>query len=116
MLDQRPTRNNPVYLPAIDMECATFPDPAQCGACALEHTTAKLKALAQQFNAGEVTVQPIYVRTVPDPVTRYQAQSVARAGGTTLIETDPYGVVSAVNGVNFATLQRSLTLKRLIAF
>ncbi|MFT3841195.1 MAG: calcium-binding protein [Myxococcaceae bacterium] len=116
ILDADTTCNNPVYLPAIDQECANFTDPAQCGACALDHTTAKLKALAQQFNAGEVTVQPIYVRTTPDPVIRYQAQSIARAGGTTLIETDPYGVVSAVNGVNFATLQRSLTLKRLIAF
>ncbi len=116
ILDADTTCNNPVYLPAIDQECANFTDPAQCGACALDHTTSKLKDLANQYNAGEVTVQPIYVRTTPDPVTRYQAQAIARAGGTTLIETDPYAVVSAVNGVNFAPLQRSLSLKRLIAF
>ena len=108
--------NNTVYNAGIDIKCAAYPDATRCTSCELSRVTEELKALATKYNAGEVSVQPVYVRTSPDILARYQAAAIAAAGGTELIETDPGGVKSALNAINYASLQRSLKLKRLIAF
>ena len=108
--------NNTVYNAGIDIKCAAYPDATRCTSCELGRVTEELKALATRYNAGEVAVQPVYVRTTPDILARFQAAAIARAGGTELIETDPGGVKAALNAINYASLQRSLKLKRLIGF
>jgi hypothetical protein len=112
---------NPVFNAGIDLDCNDFlntmpPDYAQCSACELARRTQDLRALATQYGAGEVSVQPVYIRTTADPAARYEANAIAQAGGTELIETDPGNINNALNGINYASLQRSLQLKRLIAF
>ncbi len=107
---------NPVFNAGIDAKCNGFmPDEAQCTSCELARVTEELKEVGKQYNAGEVTVQPIYVRTTPDVMARYQAAAIARAGGTELIEAAPGDLENVLTSLNYASLQRSLKLKRLIA-
>jgi hypothetical protein len=122
---------NPVFNAGIDLDCNAFinttpPNEAQCSACELTRRTQDLRALATQYAAGEVVVQPVYVRGSTqlsdggvDPfvaAARYEAAAIAQAGGTELIETDPGNLGNTLNSLNYASLQRSLELKRLIAF
>ncbi|MBI3186014.1 MAG: calcium-binding protein [Myxococcales bacterium] len=108
---------NPAFNAGLDSRCTKYlPDQAACSACELTAVTAQLKNLAEQYLAGEVTIQPIYVRTTPDPVARAQGAAIARSGGTELVETDPASLKNTINALNYASLQRSLTLKRLIAY
>jgi hypothetical protein len=108
---------NPVFNAGIDVKCNAFlPDkPFECSACELSRVTEEVKALAQKYNAGEVTVQPVYVRATADVDARYEAAAIARAGGTELIETTPDALQRTLSSLNYASLQRSLILKRLIA-
>lgn len=107
---------NPVFNAGIEARCnALLPDQAQCSACELERVTEELKALSKRYNAGEVTVQPVYVRDTPDVVARYQAAAIARAGGTELREAAPGDVERVLASLNYGSLQRSLQLKRFIA-
>jgi hypothetical protein len=112
---------NPEFNAGIDAECNAYiklspPDFNQCSTCELTHRTEDLRKLAQQYGAGEVTIQPVYVRQTADLSARFQAAAIARAGGTELIETDPANLKATLNGINYSSLQRSLKLKRLIAF
>ena len=109
---------NPVFNAGIAAKCNAFlPNESECSACELGRVTEEVKALAQRYNAGEVTIQPVYVKTtaMADVVTRYQAAAIARAGGTELIETTPDALQRTLSALNYASLQRSLILKRLIA-
>jgi hypothetical protein len=107
---------NPVFNAGIDAKCNAFlPNESECSACELGRVTEELKALARRYNAGEVSVQPVYVRATANVVTRYQAAAIARAGGTELIETTPDAVARTLASLNYASLQRALILKRLIA-
>lgn len=107
---------NPVFNAGIDARCNAFlPNEAECSSCELSRVTEELKGLATRYNAGEVTIQPVYVRNTADVVTRYQAASIARAGGTELIETTPDALQRTLSSLNYASLQRQLILKRLIA-
>ncbi len=111
--------DNPAFNVGIDARCAALTPVAgseACSQCELAAVTGELKALTQQFGAGEVVVQPIYVRTTPDPVTRQQVAAIANAGGTEAIETDPQGLRDALSNLNYASLQTSLVLKRFLAF
>lgn len=108
---------NPDFNPGLDrLICGNQPSPELCSACELERSTETVKQLAQRYRAGEVTVQPVYVRTVADTAARFQGAAIARAGGTTLVETDPGNLKNALNALNYASLQRQLKLKRLVAF
>ena len=108
---------NPVFNAGIDSRCNAFlPNEAQCSACELERVTANLKAIGERYGAGEVAVQPVYVRTTGNSTTQYQMAAVARAGGSSAVETDPAALSTALNSLNYASLQRALKLKRLIAF
>ncbi|MBK7860975.1 MAG: calcium-binding protein [Archangiaceae bacterium] len=112
---------NPDFNAGIDAECNAYinlnpPDFNQCSTCELTHRVEDLRKLAQQYGAGEVSVQPVYVRATADVTARFQAAAIARAGGTELIETDPANLKNTLNSINYASLQRSLKLKRLIAF
>lgn len=108
---------NPIYNAGINAQCNAFlPDDAQCSACELERVTQDLKALVSKYNAGEVTVQPLYIHSGDaDITTRYQAAAIARAGGTELIEVSPENITSALASLNYASLQRELVLKRVVA-
>lgn len=107
---------NPVFNAGIDARCNAFlPDEAQCSSCELARVTEELKAIGKKYNAGEVTVQPVYVRDLADVVARYQAASIARAGGTELKEATADNLEDVLTSLNYASLQRALKLKRLIA-
>jgi hypothetical protein len=115
---------NKAFNPGIDPRCNAFlPNESECSACELSQVTEDVKDLARRYNAGEVTVQPVYIRTTPDVVTRYQAAAIARAGGTELIETTPPTNIPGMTdtltrtlaSLNYASLQRDLILKRLVA-
>lgn len=111
--------DNPAFNVGIDSRCAGLTPvsgASACSLCELTAVTGELKALQQQFGAGEVVVQPIYVRTTPDTVTRQQVAAIANAGGTEAIETDPEGLRTAISNVNYASLQTQLVLKRFLAF
>ncbi|MBX5483332.1 MAG: calcium-binding protein [Myxococcaceae bacterium] len=86
-----------------------------CATCELRNVTGQVRALEDKYRAGEVSVQPIYVRTSPDPLIVEEASAIARAGGTQLIQTDPASLKNVLNSLNYASLQRELRLKRLIA-
>lgn len=107
---------NAVYNAGIDATCAAYNNQRDCTSCELTRVTQELKALATQYNAGEVVVQPVYVHTTVDDLALYQAAAIARAGGTDVKNADPDSVVNVVTNLDFASLQRQLKLKRLIAF
>ena len=108
---------NPTFNAGIDPDCNRLlvNNEFECSDCELSRVTEELKGLARRYNAGEVTVQPVYVRNTPDPTTRFEAAAIARAGGTELIETTPDALTRTLASLNYASLQRSLILKRLIA-
>lgn len=115
---------NPAFNAGIDSRCRAFldddpPEPDQlnaCSRCELTAVTDQLKALARQYGAGEVTVQPIYVRTTVDPEVSRQVAAIANSGGTEPIETDPANLRNVLGSLNYASLQARLALKRLVAF
>jgi hypothetical protein len=108
---------NPAFNEGIDSRCKTLGANAQCSQCELTAAANELKALAQQYGAGEVSVQPFYVRgATPDLVTRQQVAAIANAGGTEPIETDIAGLPTALGSLNYASLDNSLKLKRFFAF
>jgi hypothetical protein len=109
---------NPAFNVGIDARCNALPSDEACSQCELTAVTGELKNLVQQFSAGEVVVQPIYVRPPQsvDPVTRAQVAAIANAGGTEAIETDPESLRDALSGLNYASLQTRLVLKRFVAF
>lgn len=107
---------NPAFNAGIEGKCSAMPDPAQCSACELSAVTGALKSLEDQYRAGEVSIQPIYVRTTADPTASAQGAAIARQGGTQLIETDPGNLKAALNAINYASLQRALVLKQFFAF
>lgn len=94
-------------------ECATAQ--GRCSECELAHVTQDLKALAKQYNAGEVAVQPVFVHSTPDALTSYLARAIAMAGGTESFEVDPANLGLRLGSLNYASLQSDLRMKRLIA-
>lgn len=114
--------STPAFNTGIADECASeYLGPGNpesetlCAECELRRVTTELKQLADKHHAGEVSVQPIYVRTTPDPLIVAEAQAIARTGGTQLLQTDPAFVKTVIDGLNYASLQRELRLKRFIA-
>ncbi|MFL5321545.1 MAG: calcium-binding protein [Myxococcaceae bacterium] len=89
---------------------------AECSKCELSDVTAQLKGLSEQYDVGEVSVQPVYITTTPDPLVVEQVAAIARAGGSREVQTDPANVKTTLGQLDFSSLQRHLTLKRLIAF
>lgn len=107
---------NPSFNVGLDSRCTLLTTPQACSQCELTAVTSELKALARQFGAGEVVVQPVYVRTTADAATRAQVAAIANAGGTQPVETDPQGLRAAIGALNYSSLQSSLQLKRFLAF
>ena len=123
--------DNPAYNIGIDNRCTTLAEAAgcngspeaqaacnaSCSQCELTAVTGELKALAEQFGAGEVSIQPVYVRgATPDPVTRLQVAAIANAGGSEPVETDFAGLPNALARLDYGSLDNALKLKRFLAF
>lgn len=115
---------NPVFNANIDAKCdalyqaggATAAE--DCSSCELRRVTNELKGLAEQYGAGDVVIQPVYIQDAPvpnDPVL-LQIDAIARAGGTEQVITTSQNLKSTLNGLDYASLQRALILKRFIAF
>ncbi len=108
---------NPAFNIGLDSRCSALGNTTACSQCELTAVTGEIKALAQQFGAGEVVVQPIYVRgTTPDNATRQHVAAIANAGGTEPLETDAAGLVNTLRNLQYSARQSSLTLKRFFAF
>lgn len=107
---------NPAFNAGLDERCTLLTDPVECSKCVLTEAAGDVKALTQSFGAGEIAVQPIYVRTIQNPDVSAEVAAIARAGGTQAIETDPSNLKSVLNGLNYGSLQRALTVKRFFAF
>lgn len=84
--------------------------------CVLTDATQKIRDLARKYGAGDVTVQPIYVHDAPDPTARAQSEAIALAGGTKPLEANPQSIDGALESLNYASLQRPMALKTLLAF
>ncbi|MEW5740896.1 MAG: calcium-binding protein [Myxococcota bacterium] len=109
---------NQVFNAGIDDDCNNLlPDEAHCAACELARVTEELKAIGKRYGAGEVTVQPVFVtdEAMPDVDTRYVAAAIARAGGTELKQATSDNIEDVLTSLNYASLQRELKLKRLVA-
>ena len=100
----------------IQASCTDLVDKADCSECELSSVTDSLRTLVQTFGAGELSVQPIYVRNEVDLAVRRQVAAIAQAGGSEAIETDPASLPAVLGGLNYASLQASLRLKRFFAF
>jgi len=105
----------------LDPTCqALLPDSDACTTCELDVRTRELKALVEKRNAGEVSVVPIYVPPDPaalDPAVVADIGAIAKAGGTKpVLMLPPQTLTTAVNAVNYASLQQSMVLKHLIGF
>ncbi|MBE4747606.1 calcium-binding protein [Corallococcus sp. ZKHCc1 1396] len=123
--------DNPAYNIGIDSRCTALAQAsscrdnpqaqldcnAACSQCELTAVVGELKALAEQFGAGEVSIQPIYVRGVePDSTTRLQVAAIANAGGSEPVETDFAGLPNALARLDYGSLDNALKLKRFLAF
>ncbi|MCK8497530.1 thrombospondin type 3 repeat-containing protein [Myxococcus fulvus] len=107
---------NPAFNIGLDATCNALTDKVACSQCELTAVTGEIKALAQQYGAGEVVVQPIYVRDVADPSTRAHVAAIAHAGGTQAVETDAAGLSPTLSGIQYAARTNTLKLKRFLAF
>lgn len=109
--------SNPVFNPDIAPECnRLLPDQQACSVCELTRLSSNLKSLGATFGAGQVDVQPIYVRDIANPMAAAQADAIALGGGTTTVATNPSNIKSAINALNYTSLLKSLVLKRVVAF
>ena len=107
---------NPAFNAGIDSRCSSLADANACSRCELAAVTGQLKALVQQYGAGEVTVQPVYVRNAADATTQSQVVAIANAGGTEPVTTDFTRLGATLGGLDYASLQSNLKLKRFLAF
>ncbi len=108
---------NPAFNVGLDTRCGALGNTAACSQCELTAITGEIKALASQFSAGEVVVQPIYVRgETPDPITRQHVAAIASAGGTEPLETDAAGLSGTLTSIQYAARTNTLKLKRFFAY
>jgi hypothetical protein len=107
----------------IDSACLALANPSQCAACELQKATGNLKALEQQFGAGQVEVQPIYITDTPpgpgDPnadLPNIINPAIAQSGGSLPLVATSATIGTVLKQVNLSSLQRDLALKRFFAF
>lgn len=127
---------NPVFNAGINSKCNAFISQSSCAACStpgsadclacnsgrvqcskceLGLVTQELKNIGVKYNAGEVTVQPIYVTLKPDLDVYAQVAAIAAAGGTEPLTWAPGDLEKLLPSLNYASLQRALRLKRFVA-
>ena len=111
--------NYPLFNPGIEPQCsALLPDLQACTTCELTKVSTDVRKLAETYGAGEVDIQPIYVRNTPTALAVAQAQAIALGGGTSVATAtiSSPSIRSVIQALNFTSLQQSLVLKRMIAF
>src|SRR5229473_897493 len=111
--------NYPLFNPGIEPQCtALMPDLQACSACELTKVSSSIRNLAETYGAGQVDIQPIYVRNTPTALAAAQAQAIALGGGTSVATAtiSTGSLQTVIRGLNFTSLQQQLVLKRLIAF
>lgn len=113
-----------IFTPAINPNCAALISPqgdtTLCSVCELTALTEQLKALSVRYSTGDISVQPVYLRGTPDPVVdavvNAQIQAIAQAGGTQPLVSDLSGLTKTLNGINYASLQSNLVVRKFFAF
>jgi Bacterial TSP3 repeat len=107
----------------IDSACLALPNASQCAACQLQEETGQLAALQQQYSAGDVVVQPIYITDIPagsmDPnidLPNIINPAIAGSGGTQPLVATSATIGTVLSQINLSSLQRDLALKRFFAF
>ncbi len=109
---------NPEFNADITPRCDLMGTREACSVCELTEVASTLTDLVQSRAAGEVTLQPIYVQTgsAADPSVMEQLEAISRVGGTTPRVVSPDNLPAVLSSLNYASLQRQLILKRMIAF
>src|SRR5215472_6107697 len=59
----------PALNAGLSTQCTVLPTSLDCSKCELTEVTGNIKALEQQYGAGQVTVQPVYVFDTPPDLT-----------------------------------------------
>ena len=112
--------NYPALNAGLSTQCTVLPTPLDCSKCELTEVTGEIKALEDQYGAGQVSVQPIYVfdnPPGPDQAVIDQDTVISTSGGGTTPRTASDQTLDAVmGGISFASVQRELTIKRFFAF
>jgi len=108
----------PALNAGLSSTCTVLPS-LQCSECELTEIAGEMKGLEQQYGAGQVTIQPIYIFNTPTPDQNLVDQNnvISTAGGGTTPRTASDGTLDSVlGGISFASVQRELVLKRFFAF
>ncbi len=113
----------PSIYAGINSDCLALPNPSQCAACYLQYETGQITALQQQYSAGGVTVQPIYITDIPstqlDPnidLVNIINPAIAAIGGSQPEVATSATINTVLSQVNLSSLQSQLALKRFFAF
>jgi hypothetical protein len=110
----------PALNAGLSTQCTVLPTSLDCSKCELTEITGEIKGLEQQFGAGQVTVQPVYVfDTPPGPdqtVVDQDAVISTSGGGTTPRTASDQTLDQVIGAISFASVQRELTIKRFFAF
>lgn len=113
----------PSIYAGIQSSCLALPNSSQCAACQLQLETGQLVALQQQYSAGDVVVQPIYINDIPsgslDPnidLVNIINPAISGSGGTQPLVATSATIGTVLSQVNLSSLQRDLALKRFFAF
>jgi len=91
----------------------------ECEKCELTEVAGEIKGLEQQYGAGQVNVQTLYIFNTPTPdqnVVDQDAVISTSGGGTTPRTASDQTLDSVLGGISFASVQRELTIKRFFAF
>ncbi len=112
-----------IYAGISNSPCFALPNPSQCAACYLQAQTSQITALQQQYSAGSVTVQPIYITDIPsnqpDPnidLVNIINPAIAAVGGSQPEVATSATIDTVLSRVNLSSLQGQLALKRFFAF
>ena len=110
----------PALNAGLSTQCTVLPTSLDCSKCELNEVTGEIKGLEQQYGAGQVTVQTVYVfDTPPGPDQSVVDQDTVistSGGGTTPRSASDQTLDSVIGGISFASVQRELSIKRFFAF
>ena len=130
MIDTSPDTScdYPALNAGLSTACTVLPTSLDCSKCELTEVTGEIKALEQQYGAGQVSIQPIHLfdstlgdggvpTTPPSQTVIDQNQVISTSGGGTTPRVVDYTNLDAVLGaISFSSVQRELTIKRFFAF
>ena len=108
-----------LYNSLFDAQCEAYLKSGQaeaCNECELASITAQIKALQDQYQAGQVTIFPIDASGVSDPVLNAQIAAIAAQGGSLQQVTSPGNLQALLKSLNYQSIQPSLQLKQFAAF